>query len=165
MTDTTSIIQRATARLTTTAGWWEDMSPAAKKAYISTHPNSKYAGKKGSIRKTARPDPGQKNSSVKQQTQKKGKADKDHAEKLRNAAKRYHARNMKGYSTDSKEDKAGRRMIEKDLMSMNKAAEHLEKGEHKKAINLMQGLDTITRESVPTAVLNHAYREHQRSIK
>lgn len=35
--------QRATARLKTTAGWFEDLSPAQKKEYIKTHPNSKYA--------------------------------------------------------------------------------------------------------------------------
>lgn len=35
------------------AGWFEDMTPAQKKAYIADHPNSKYAGKGGGKSKPA----------------------------------------------------------------------------------------------------------------
>lgn len=99
---TASAMTKALNRIV--AGWWDDLSPEARKAYIKEHPNSKYAGGgKGST-----PAPKTRHA----QLTKKGAGTKKQQSDKRKAAESDHAKIQKHLENNAK--KAGKEVS--DLM-------------------------------------------------
>lgn len=78
-------------------------------------------------------------------------SDKDHAAAIRRGADKHLKRMLKD-AGDSKKDQKSAHSIHKDL---HKVADHVAKGNHKKAYAHMQTLDTSTKDQIPQRAYNH----------